>query len=334
MSQNLDRETKKSLATNAFLAFIGGLLALALGLQANWGAWGLLACIFPSSALGWILADWRGFVSAFGRAWRRSAETLPECWADFRSGVSRKYRNLKQENRELGYYRLVILCWSWTLIPFVAVMIKASASASHAFTNDSFVSICALTTILMSLMAFVGIALPWERQARIFQRILSSQLTPTRPYFVYVGQAAIHETLEHYRLKYPEDWQAAASETRKWSRRVLWRWNPLVALLLGLWFALVGLGWLLARTPGVLWSLAVLGARLLKLTYLYANADKRRIAFSSIALGMAIGFALGYRHGLVLPGALVSGALTWCLGYLQHRFLYQALWEEKRGALG
>lgn len=79
--------------------------------------------------------------------------------------------------------------------------------------------------------------------------------------------------------------------------------------------------WPLICAATILWLLGSLA----KHVYLYANSDRRRIAFSSIALGTTAGFATGYHQGLPLLGVMVGGVIGGSLGVIQHRFVYERL---------
>lgn len=331
---SLNQEAHKSCGGNALVAFIGGLLSLALGLQCGWGTWGLVAAIFPCSAIGWILADWRGFVNAVKRSWRKVVYMeLPDRWLRLQV-VPRKFwrEEVTRYNRSTGADLLFWLIAVPTILPVwtgLSYLLFFDAQPKNPPSVELAFVVTGALFFLWTFLCLIGVFMIWTMPDTKAVQIVKSLWGRTN--------AEVAMPKESLLKKYhPEIWTAAEAQTREWSRQMAMRWNPLVAPFILLGLAFEGLGWVIMRTPHAI-GIAVItltkvirwcfltSIDLARSVYFYANSSTRRIAFSSIALGMTVGFAVGYPLKLMLPGALLCGFATYLIGLAQHYYIYEPL---------
>ncbi len=282
----MTNQSQKSGVVSGLGAMIGAFLGLALCFHLGWDAWGLVATILPCSVAGWIAVDWRGFLAAGRQAWQTVHTRLPTFWRWWKKHVT-----------DAGETPALQLSFVWFLVAvvWVALPLLQLEEKPPVAINGAIV-----------LVAFL-IGLIW---ASIVQILLT----------IGMGKDGVKDGVQR----------------QQYNSRQLRRWNPLCApfTLLGLLLPLMGKGiqkmpdagvWVAVKLARVanwcLWTSVDLTRR----TYLYANSDIRRIAFSSIALGMVVGFGIGYWLEQVLLGTVVAGAVGYGLGILQHQFIYQNL---------
>ncbi|MEA1929775.1 MAG: hypothetical protein U9M92_02780 [Patescibacteria group bacterium] len=337
-SRNKSEETARfSWFTNTMCAIIGTFVALVLYREFNWGGWSLVVTIPLFSATGWILADLKGFIASCKRAWRITAEGLPKAWHETLAFLQGKRRELQIFNTSTGCYKSIALTASWTMpilaFFFYGVVKDPQASAPIEWLGLSFVSLLWLVVETMTICVF-GLVTPADKRLVIARDLWYALPAEERPPVSDSTDIQKDELSARFiRSQCPEIWEQAEGQTRIWSKRGLVRWNPISAPFVLFGGILRGLGWLIKRVPQIAYVLLTVcprwiiqtAVKFVSLIYHHANFDLRRIAFTSIALGMAIGYTVGCYRGNIPLGMAVGGAACGLIGILQHHFVYQAL---------
>lgn len=332
MSQN--SEVHKSLLTRALVAFCGALLALALGVQYQLGAWGLVLTIFPTSCAGWILVDLAGFVVSLKKGLEQARdillEDLPLALGRLGKSVRRIWRRHVDYIQETGA-TLCLLVGAPIILALLTVILLLILEPAKQGVFPIVASLAKLALSLMLLFIacfffclFYGLAdVKRMERATLLARILGNA-------------GGWHKRKRLIQNNYPEIWERASAEAKIWSCQFFLKWNLVCLPFTLAIFALKGLWWVLAGTPRAIWesakilylvcvSIAKMLSEIIPAIYYHANSDKRRMAFSSIALGMTMGFLFGYQFRQTLLGAIASGGLTYVIGLAQHYWVYPKL---------
>jgi len=105
------------------------------------------------------------------------------------------------------------------------------------------------------------------------------------------------------------------------AKRLMIRWNPIVAPCLLFYYLVRGVVWAASRVPVALWKTAATFIRFLWQVFCYLHCEERRICFSGTAIGVLAGFTAGWQSGVVFLGSVIGGAVGCLVGILEYELV-------------